>query len=136
MTKIKNFISYNKMKKEIFKGLKSPDELSELNNCKRAIEVYWRGIYEFLKVVSNNEIEKDILVMSLSDAEELLQGHDIRYGAPGWGHAKLEYREPPTSDEKYFFVNSNGMDEKKFQEWQSFIGKKFEENELRFYYFG
>jgi hypothetical protein len=59
----------------------------------------------------------------------------MRYGAPGYGHAKLEHRVLPGETEKHFFINSNGRDDEKFKKWQEFIGKKFESERLRFYYF-
>lgn len=112
-----------------------PEEFKEIDNCKKAIEIYWRGYYEFSKVNSSQETERDILTMSFNDAEDLAQGTDMRYGAPGYGDAKLEYGIPLGQEEKLFYIKANGMNEREFNKWQSFIGKKFEKNDLKFYYF-
>ena len=63
------------------------------------------------------------------------QSNGLRIGAPGWPHAKLIYVISSEKEEKYFSVDPNGMNEKKFKEWQLFIGEKFKEKNLNFYYF-
>ncbi len=81
--------------------------------------------------------EQDILYKSTSDATALAENSEgLRYGAPGWSQAKIEYAVPPDQDkdEKYFFISANGMNETDFQKWQKYVGEKFEANGLKFHY--
>ena len=111
-------------------------EIKEIDLCKKAIETYWQGYYEYSEIELSEGVQHDILTKSFYDAEGLAKEKEgKRYGAPGWEHAKLVYGIPPGKEEKHFFVSSNGMEKDKFQKWQSFIGEKFEGNDLKFFYF-
>lgn len=111
-------------------NIRIPEGLKEIDMFKKAIEVYLRGYYEYSKTELSEAVEKDISFQSLNDAEALMHGHDLRYDG-----VKLEYSVPPGKDEKYFHVRANGMSEKRHKKWQSYIGKKFEENDFKFFYF-
>jgi hypothetical protein len=52
--------------------------------------------------------------------------YGLRIGAPGWPDTKLywDFRDPD-HERKIFFLNSNGMEEDKFERWQDFVAEKF-----------
>lgn len=111
-------------------------EVKEIDLCRKAIELYLRGKLEFTKQEDTDELKEYREYEVAQNAESLSSQSDgLRIGAPGWSHVKLVYGIPPGEEEKHFFVVSNGMEESKFQKWQSFIGEKFEENNLNFFYF-
>jgi hypothetical protein len=113
-----------------------PEEAIEIMDCHRAIEIYWSGYYEYQKSeMTDEEIKNDALEHAFNDAEKLASGTDMRYGAPGLGGTKLEYGILRGEGDKYFYLRQNGMDDEKFKKWQEYIGKKFEEEGLRFNYF-
>jgi hypothetical protein len=116
--------------------LDSPEQISESSFCRKAIELYLRGRSEYSKAKISEILEEDIQSKITEDADCLAEGKDgVRYGAPGWGDAKLRYDDSFGDGKKVFYIDSNGMDEKKFKNWQEFIGKKFEKNGLNFFYF-
>ena len=103
----------------------------------KAAEVYLEGKDEF-ENIQTTEVDKNIRGGEIrGHALGLTEDSDegTRIGAPGRSEVKWIYYIPPGEEEKYFFIKANGMDDKDFKKWQSFIGKKFANNNLKFYYF-
>ena len=70
------------------------------------------------------------------DSQYLIKYDDgLRFGAPGWQNLKFRYNTWGADGERFFYLDANLMPEDEFKEWQNFVGKKFEENNLPFHYF-
>jgi len=105
-------------------------------SAKKAIITYLSAKDEFLKREITDEDRNNYEYDAFQNEESLAGGGDgLRLGAPGYQHTKLKFIKSSPSEQEYYFVYSNGMDEQKFKEWERFVGKKFEENELPFKYY-
>lgn len=104
----------------------------ELEKCQLAIFLYYQTYYAYYyqkDIPLGHDIENEKIRL----AESLVEGNDLRMGFPD-SNIKLEYCVPTGQEQKMFFLKPNGMDQKKFEEWQKVLGQKFIEKGLLFWF--
>ena len=113
---------------------KSERDSEKIKLFEKAVKVFLEGRDEYSNIEMDDELSKNVRQGEiLNFAKNLFTSSEnaSRIDSPGWGKTKLAFDD----ENREFSIQANGMNEEDYQKWQKFIGKKFEENGLKFYYF-
>jgi hypothetical protein len=110
--------------------------MSLSGDCQTAIRAYFAAYYTAMGFPLDIRAERKVMAVAERDAEFLLRGGDdykernrgLRYGAPGWPNLELHF-----DADRGFWLESRGMDVKKFLQFQDVVAQKFEVDGLDLY---